>query len=434
MLYIKNLNAQKTDFNEFNRSFTLYDLISRPIQNKEYVESVVTLIEKDIILYWDDAIKELTKKFDWVEIDNFSVTESEFLEAESMVTKDLKLAIKQAKTNIEKFHLRLKNNDLLPEETSDWVYCWRQFRAIENVWLYVPWWTASLFSTVLMLGVPAFIAWCKNIQICTPINKEWKISPEILYTAKLLWITNIYKIGWAQAIFAMAYWTKQIRKVDKIFGPWNAFVTEAKMKISKFCSIDMPAWPSEVLVIADQNANAKFVAADLLSQCEHWNDSQCVLLSNSREKIEEILFECKNQLINFPRQENTIKSLENSFAVFVDDINQAILISNQYAPEHLILQIKDWQNYLQSIMNAWSVFCGEYSPESVWDYASGTNHTLPTNWFAKSYSWIWVESFWKWITFQQLTKEWLNNLKSTVEQIALKEWLYWHKNAVTIRF
>lgn len=433
MLYIKGLNIEKVEFNEFNKSFTINDLLTRPKQTKDYVENVVTLIEKDVLIYWDDAIKELTKKFDWVELDNFLVTKKEIEEAIPLVSLELKKAIWLSKDNIEKFHNRLKVKDLEPEETTSWVYCWREFRAIENVGLYIPWWTASLFSTVLMLWVPAIIAGCKNIQICTPVNKEWKVSPEILYTASLLGIKNIYKIGWAQAIFAMAYGTKQVTKVDKIFGPGNSFVTEAKLRVSKFCAIDMPAGPSEVLVIADETSNAKFVAADLLSQCEHGNDSQCVLLSNSKNKIKEILFECKNQLINFPRLDITTKSLENSFAVLVDDINQAVLISNQYAPEHLILQFKDWNKYIKSITNAWSVFCWDYSPESAWDYSSGTNHTLPTNWFAKSYSWVWLDCFWKWVTFQKLTKQWLINIWPSIEKMALTEWLYWHKNAVSIR-
>lgn len=434
MLYIKWLASQKAEFNEFNASFTLNNLLTRPTQNKEYVENVVSLIEKDVLLYWDDAIKELTKKFDGIELDNFLVSVEEFDEAIKEVSKELKKAIILSKDNIEKFHKRQKIEDLTPEETSTWVFLWREFRAIENVWLYIPWWTASLFSSVLMLWVPALIAWCKNIQICTPANKNWKVSPEILYTANLLWIKKVYKIGWAQAIFAMAYWTKQVPKVDKIFGPGNAFVTEAKMKVSKFCAIDMPAGPSEVLVIADEKSNAKFVAADLLSQAEHWKDSQCVLLCNSREKIKEILFECQNQLINLPRYEIAIKALENSFAIFVNDINQAIIISNQYAPEHLIMQIDDYKSYVKEINNAWSIFLWKYAPESVWDYSSWTNHTLPTAWFAKSYSWIWLESFWKWITFQELTKDGLENLKTTVENIALKEWLFAHKNAVSIRF
>lgn len=433
MLYIKDLNCQKTDFNEFNKSFTINDLIKRPTQNNDYVENVVNLIEKDVLLYWDDAIRELTKKFDGFELNDFLVSKKEIEEAISIVDIDFKESINISKNNIEKFHRRQKLNNLFPEETSSWVFCWREFRAIENVWLYVPWWTASLFSTVLMLWIPAIIAWCKNIQICTPANKEWKISPEILYVANLLWIKNIYKIWWAQAIFAMAYWTKQVPKVDKIFWPWNSFVTEAKLKVSKFCAIDMPAWPSEVLVIADEKSNAKFIAADLLSQCEHGKDSQSVLLCNSKDKIKEVIFECKNQLINFPRQDITSKSLENSFAILVDNIEQAVLISNQYAPEHLILQFENWRDYLIKIINAWSVFCWKYSPESVWDYTSWTNHTLPTNGFAKSYSWVWVYSFWKWITFQELTKQWLENIKPTVENMALREWLYGHKNAVTIR-
>lgn len=434
MLYIKWLVTDKFEFNEFNGSFTINNLLSRPNQSKDYVENVVNLIEKEVFLYWDDAVKELTKKFDWISIDDFLVTKKEFEEAGVLIDKKLKEAIKIAKNNIEKFHSRQILKNLDPEQTSQWVYCWREFRAIEKVGLYIPGWTAPLFSTVLMLWIPAIIAWCKNIQICTPINKQWKIAPEILYTANLLGITNIYKIGWAQAIFAMAYWTKQVLKVDKIFWPWNAFVTQAKLNVSKFCAIDMPAGPSEVLVIADEKSDAKFVASDLLSQCEHGEDSQCVLLSISKDKIKEILFECKNQLITLPRKEIAVKSLENSFAIFVDSIKQAIIISNQYAPEHLILQIQDWNKYLKDIINAWSVFCWKYTPESVWDYASWTNHTLPTAWFAKSYSWIGVESFWKWITFQELSKEWLQNIWDSIKKMATSEWLDWHKNAISIRF
>lgn len=433
MLYIKNLSGQKIEFNEFNEWYTIGDLMKRPAQNNNSVENIVNLIEQDILLYWDGAIRELTKKFDWFELKDFLVSQKEIDEAVSLVDDEFKKAIDVSKKNIEKFHNRQKSTNLLPEETSAWVFCWREFRAIENVWLYVPGWTASLFSTVLMLWIPAIIAWCKNIQICTPCNKEWKVSPEILYVASLLWIKNIYKIWWAQAIFAMAYWTQQVPKVDKIFGPWNAFVTEAKLKVSKFCAIDMPAWPSEVLVIADDTSNAEFVAADLLSQCEHGKDSQCVLLCNSKDKIKEIITECNNQVINLPRQDIATISLENSFAILVDTMEEAISLSNQYAPEHLILQFKNWEKCLAMIINAWSVFCWEYSPESVWDYTSWTNHTLPTSWFAKSYSGVWVDSFWKWITFQELTKQWLENIKSTVENMALKEGLYGHKNAVTIR-
>jgi histidinol dehydrogenase len=339
-----------------------------------------------------------------------------------------------AKNNIQTFHERQKPKDLEPQETSKWVYCSKQFRAIEKVWLYIPGGTAPLFSTVLMLGIPAIIAGCKDIKICTPVNKYWKIAPEILYTAKILWIQNIFKIGWAQAIFAMAYGTEQVWKVDKIFWPGNAFVTEAKMKVSKFCAIDMPAWPSEVLVIADDFSNPKYVAADLLSQCEHGKDSQSVLICNDAKKINTIIKEIQKQLKKLPRKDIATQSLKNSFAILVDNIYEAINISNKYAPEHLILQVKSWEQYISNIINAWSVFCWEYSPESAWDYCSGTNHTLPTNWFAKSYSGIWLESFGKWITFQELTKEWLKNIWSSIEKMASSEWLMWHKNAVSIRF
>lgn len=434
MRYIKWLNSSKFELNEFNKSYTINDLLNRPTENKDYIENVVNLIEKEVLLYWDAAITELTNKFDWINIDDFLVTDQEFNEAILMVDDNVKDAIFQSKENIEKFHQRQKLLDLKPEETSPWVFCWREWRAIENVWLYIPWGSASLFSTVLMLWIPAKIAWCKNITICTPVWKNWKVSPEILYSAKMLWIDRIYKIWWAQAIFAMAYWTKQVTKVDKIFGPWNAYVTEAKLKVSKFCAIDMPAWPSEVLIIADDKSNPKFIAADLLSQCEHGKDSQAILLCNSKEIINKVIFECKNQILNLPRFEIASKSLENSLAILVDDIEQAIIISNKYSPEHLILQFENWWKYIDKISNAWSVFCWNYSPESAWDYTSWTNHTLPTNWFAKSYSWVWIESFWKWVTFQELTKTWLQNIRNSIEIMSSKEWLEAHKNAVTIRF
>ncbi len=400
MKYIKNLNNIKQDFQEFSSDFKLEDLMKRWVEDYSKVLEIVKDIEKNILLSGDEYSKILTKKFDKVKIDNFKVTKEEFAQAEKEVSKDLKDAIKLAKNNIEKFHKRQIPKDLTPEETTTWVTCFKQFRAIEKVWLYIPWGTAPLFSTVLMLAIPAKLSWCKKIVLTTPPN----IASEILYTAKLCWVDEVYKIGWAQAIFSMANGTEQIPKVDKIFGPWNSFVTAAKMLVSSKVAIDMPAWPSEVLVIADKFSNASFVAADLLSQAEHWVDSQVVLVSDDKDKIYEILKKTKKQLNKLERKNISVEALKNSFAVLVENIDKAIDVSNIYAPEHLILQVKDYNLYIPKIINAGSVFLWKYSCESAGDYASGTNHTLPTSGYAKSYSWVWLESFWKWITFQCLDK------------------------------
>ncbi len=398
-------------------------------ENSENILKIVKEIERWILERWDDYSIELTEKFDWVKLEKFRVSQDEIEKAKGLVSEEFKNAIKLAKNNIEKFHKRQIPNDLESEETSKWVKCFKQFRVIEKVWLYIPWGTAPLFSTVLMLWIPAKLVWCKEIVLCTPPE----IAPEILYTASLIWINNIYKIWWAQAIFSMAYWTKQIPQVDKIFWPWNSFVTEAKKIVSSKIAIDMPAGPSEVLVIADKNSNSEFVAADLLSQAEHWIDSQVVLVSNSEEKIKEVLKYIKVQLERLSRKDICVESLKNSFAIFVSDIDEAIYVSNIYAPEHLILQVDNYGKYISKIINAWSVFLWKYSPESAGDYASGTNHTLPTTWFAKSYSWVWLESFWKWITFQELSEEWVKSIWRAVEIMAEAEGLEAHKRAMSLR-
>jgi len=429
MKYIKNLNNITQEFQNFSSEFKLENLMKRGIEDYWKVLEIVKDIEKNILENWDDYSKILTKKFDWVEIDNFKVTEQEFVEAEKIISEELKNAIKLAKNNIEKFHKRQIPKNLEPKETCDWVICYKQFRAIEKVGLYIPWGTAPLFSTVLMLSIPAKLAWCKKIILCTPPN----IAPEILYTAKLCGVDEIYKIGWAQAIFSMANWTVQIPKVDKIFGPWNSFVTAAKMLVSSKVAIDMPAWPSEVLVIADKFSNASFVASDLLSQAEHWPDSQVVLLSDSSEKISEILVETEKQLNNLERKDISISALENSFAILVKNIDEAIEVSNIYAPEHLILQVEKYNSYISKITNAGSVFLWKYSCESAGDYASWTNHTLPTSWYAKSYSGVGLESFWKWITFQELNKQGIKSIWKAVELMAEAEGLDAHKNAMSLR-
>ncbi len=434
MKYIRNLNKQKKrilqDFSEEN---TLEDILTRGIQDSSEILKIVEDIRENILKQWDSYSKMLTKKFDWAILKRFKVEREEFIWVEDRISQKLQDAIAGAKNNIEKFHKRQIPKNLQPEQTSKWVYCSKQFRAIDTVGLYVPWWTAPLFSTLLMLVIPAIIAWCKNIIICTPSQRCGNVAPEILYTAQLLWVNNIYKIGGAQAIFSMAYGTQEIPKVDKIFGPWNSFVTAAKMLISSELSIDMPAWPSEVLVIADKKADAWFIASDLLSQAEHGVDSQVILLSDSQRKILEVLEELDVQLNNLERKEIAKKSLKKSFVILTKDIDEAIKVSNKYAPEHLILQVENYNKYIQKIQNAWSVFLWKYSCESAGDYASWTNHTLPTNWFAKSYSGISVESFWKWLTFQELTKEGTENIWEAVETMAQAEWLQAHANAMKMR-
>lgn len=429
MKYIKNLNRENFEFKDFNDSFWLNDLIYRWRVESDDTCNIVKNIEKNILEFWDKYSKELTLKFDWVKVDNFLVEKSEIIKSEDNISNELKEAINLAYKNIYTFHERQVPTNLEFSETSKWVSCSKEFRAIEKLWLYIPWWTAPLFSTVLMLAIPAIIAWCKEIYLCTPPN----IAPEILYVAKLVGITNIYKIWWAQAIFSMAYWTEQIPKVDKIFGPWNSFVTTAKMIVSSKVAIDMPAWPSEVLVIADKYANSSFAAADLLSQAEHGTDSQVVLVSDDEDKIVDILKEVKQQLSYLDRKDIILKSLENSFSILASSIEEALFISNIYAPEHLILQINNANKYLKNIQNAGSVFIWKYSCESAGDYASWTNHTLPTSWYAKSYSWVSVESFWKWITFQELSEGWINSIWRAVEIMAESEWLFAHKNAMTLR-
>ena len=320
-------------------------------------------------------------------------------------------------------------------ETSAWVKCFRQSRPIDKIALYVPWWNAALFSTVLMLSIPAKIAWCEDITLLTPPDKDWNISPEIAYCANKCCINTIIKLGWAQAIWAVSIWTESITKVDKIFGPWNSYVTAAKLLSQNkyWISIDMPAGPSEVLIIWDQNSNPSFIASDLLSQAEHWPDSQAILILIWDQNLWEINNEINKQLKTLARKNYAQKSLEESFILIVENAKQALNFSNNYAPEHLIINLKNPKQYISKIKNAWSVFLWEFTPESAWDYASGTNHTLPTSWFAKTYSWISVDSFIKKITFQEISKDWLTKLWNTITKMAEKEWLDAHKNAVTIR-
>ncbi len=408
-------------------------LLQRPTFSNEALEDIVKPVLKAIQDSGDKALLEYTAKFDGVVLDSLLVSSKELSEAANIVSEELKQAIQVAKRNIEKFH---DQQHLAVEkiETSPGVVCWREQRAIESVGLYIPGGTAPLFSTILMLVIPAKLAGCKEIVLCTPPNKEGKVHPAILYTAHLLGVTTLVKAGGAQAIAAMAYGTETVPKVFKIFGPGNQYVTAAKQLVTKDgTAIDMPAGPSEVAVVADANSNAVFVASDLLSQAEHGVDSQVVLFSDTEGKVREVNVEIERQLALLPRGEMAAKSLENSLSIVVDSTDDIIDLINIYGPEHLILQNQDYRDYIPKIMNAGSVFLGPYTPESAGDYASGTNHTLPTNGYAKAYSGVSLESFTKRITFQEITKEGLSELGPHIEVMAAEEQLDAHKNAVTFR-
>lgn len=395
---------------------------------------IVENIFEDIKNKWDFALREFTKKFDWVDLDDFFVKYEDILDVENNISNELKESIKLAYKNILKFH---KNQNTIEDkiEITEWITCFRENRAIENIALYIPWWTAPLFSTVLMLAIPAKIAWCKNIYLITPPNNKWKVHPAILYTAKLCWIKNIITLWWAQAIWAVAIWTESIQKVDKIFWPWNSFVTSAKMiaQSKYWIAIDMPAWPSEVLIIWDENSNPEFMVSDILSQAEHWPDSQSILVLNSDKNLKSIKKQLEVQISKLDRKDFIEKSLAKSYILITNSNIESFKFSNNYAPEHLIIHLNNPEKYINLIQNAWSVFLWEYSPESAWDYASWTNHTLPTSWFAKNYSWVSVESFQKRITFQKITKLWLNKIWKSVENMAEAEWLHAHKNAISVR-
>ncbi len=380
----------------------------------------------------DRAIKEFNKKFSGISLDSLAVCEGEFAIAETEVSEELKAALKTAKENIYKFHsAQIKERVQDKIETSPGVFCWREFKAIDSAGLYVPGGSAPLFSTVLMLAIPAQIAGCKQITLCTPPRQDGSVAAEILYAAKILGIKNVFKIGGAQAVFAMAFGTQSVPKADKIFGPGNQYVMEAKNQISSFCAIDMPAGPSEVLVVADENANAIYTAADILSQAEHGETSQSVLVCNDEEKIKEILKEVDAQLKNLPRKKEAKRSLENSYAVLAEDFAPDFI--NTYAPEHLIINTADFEVLSKKINNAGSIFLGPYASESFGDYASGTNHTLPTSSFARSYSGLNTESFGKWVTYQEIKKEGLMSLGAKVILMAEREGLDAHANAVKVR-
>jgi len=409
------------------------ELVARPTLELEDLSQFIKEVFKQVKLNGDQAVYGYTKQFDLAEIDGIQVSETEFLKADRIVSNELKSAINLAIGNIEKFH---KSQQVEKQiiETTQGVFCWQESRPIEKVGLYIPGGTAPLFSTVLMLAIPAKIAGCKEIVICTPPNKQGKIADEILYVAKLLGINAVFKVGGAQAIAALTFGTKTIPKVYKIFGPGNQFVTAAKKQAFEFgIAIDMPAGPSELMVVADDSSNPIFVAADLLSQAEHGIDSQVICIANSETLLNVIIKEIDNQLLALPRKDIALKALNNSKFIVLTDSNDVIDFINEYGPEHLILAVTDEEEYISRVMNAGSVFIGNYTPESAGDYASGTNHTLPTNGFSKAFSGVNLDSFVKKITFQKINKNGIKNIGPAIELMAAAEQLQAHKNAVTLR-
>lgn len=408
-------------------------LLQRPAIDTASLEQTVNEVLLEVQKNGDSAIKKFTLKFDKVQINEILVSENEFNEAEKLCGQELKAAIQLAKNNIEKFHSSQKE-EIKYIETVDGVKCWRKSVGIEKVGLYIPGGSAPLFSTILMLGVPAKLAGCKEIILCSPPNVEGKLDAAILYTAKLIGITKVFKVGGVQAIAAMAYGTESIPKAYKIFGPGNQYVTCAKQLVNKNgTAIDMPAGPSELAVIADETCVPSFAAADLLSQAEHGEDSQVILISTNEKIISEIKLEVYKQLDLLPRKKIATKALENSKAFLVKEISEAIDLINEYAPEHLIIACKNDEEISEKIINAGSIFLGNYSCESAGDYASGTNHALPTNGYAKAYSGVSLDSFVKKITIQKITEQGINAIGPAIELMAEAEGLQAHKNAVTIR-
>ena len=409
------------------------DILKRPAIDHAALETIVQSVLLDIKTNGQSAVKKYTLQFDKVDIESVLLTDEEFKAAEKLISDDLKNAIQLAKKNIETFHIAQKENTQIIE-TMPGVKCWRKSIAIQKVGLYIPGGTAPLFSTILMLGVPAKLAGCSEIILCTPPDSNGKINPAILYTAQLIGITKVFKVGGVQAIGAMAYGTEIIPQVYKIFGPGNQYVTCAKQLINKQgVAIDMPAGPSEVAVLVDETCVPEFVAADLLSQAEHGSDSQVILVSINETVIKNIQVELDKQLSVLPRKELASKALENSKAILMKTNEEAIDLLNNYAPEHLIIACANDEQLAEQVINAGSVFLGNYSCESAGDYASGTNHTLPTNGNAKAYSGVSLDSFVKKITYQKLSKEGIKNIGSSIELMAEAEGLQAHKNAVTVR-
>lgn len=408
-------------------------ILARPAFDTSSLNETVSNILADIRNNGDKAVLEYEEKFDKVRLSKLTVSEDEINGSEHTLSLELKSAIHTAAANIEKFHAAQKL-ETKKIETTPGVVCWQKSVGIEKIGLYIPGGTAPLFSTVLMLAVPAKIAGCKEIVLCTPPDKDGNIHPAILYAAKVAGVSRIFKAGGVQAIGAMAYGTESIPKVYKIFGPGNQYVTAAKQLVSlKDVAIDMPAGPSEVQVIADDSANPAFIASDLLSQAEHGADSQVIFTTISEKLISAVMQEIDKQLAELPRKDFAEKALENSKAILLKNNEEIVALTNEYAPEHLIIETEDYMELAEQITNAGSVFLGHYTPESAGDYASGTNHTLPTNGYAKAYSGVNLDSFVRKITFQEISKEGIRNLCTAIEVMAENEQLFAHKNAVSLR-
>ncbi|KPM33345.1 Histidinol dehydrogenase [Croceitalea dokdonensis DOKDO 023] len=408
-------------------------ILSRPTQTFDAIEPIVAKVFTAVKAEGDIAVQRYTKEFDGVILDGAAVSKQEIEAATALLDKELKTAITLAKANIEKFH-KAQRTGPVSVETMPGVSCWQEKRPIQKVGLYIPGGTAPLFSTILMLAVPAQIAGCEEIVLCSPPNKEGKLHPAILYTAQLCGVTKIFKVGGIQAIAAMTFGTQTIPKTYKLFGPGNQYVTVAKQYATKLgVAIDMPAGPSELLVVADDTANPAFVASDLLSQAEHGADSQVILVSTSKGLLSKVERELQIQIQDLPRRDIAQKAMNHSKIIFVDDDSTALELINAYGPEHYIVCVENEDYYLKNTINAGSVFIGNYTPESAGDYASGTNHTLPTNGFAKQYSGVNLDSFMKSMTFQKISAQGIRNLGTAVEHMAAAEGLDAHKNAVTLR-
>ena len=409
------------------------EITSRPRLDLTKLNETVAQVLSDVRQRGDEAVKEYELKFDKATLETLAVSEQEMQEAEQLVSSELKAAIELAHQNIHQFHAAQKFEGK-KVETQPGVSCWQKSVAIERVGLYIPGGTAPLFSTVLMLATPAKIAGCQEIVLCTPPNREGKVNPAILVAARIAGVSKLLQAGGVQAIGAMAYGTESVPKVFKIFGPGNQYVMAAKQQVSlDEVAIDMPAGPSEVCVLADDTANAEFVAADLLSQAEHGIDSQVLFITTSEQKMQEVQAEVERQLVLLPRQEIAGKALDNSRLVLVNSVDEMIALSNVYAPEHLIIQTADYEQLAERVVNAGSVFLGQYACESAGDYASGTNHTLPTHGYATAYNGVNLDSYCRKITFQHLTEEGIRHIGRAVELMAEAEQLDAHKNAMTVR-
>lgn len=412
---------------------TWKEILQRPAIETGALFGTVSKVLDDVRLNGDEALRRYELEFDHVSLEKLNVEDGEFYEAVNYIPEDLKKAIDVAYSNIHKFHSAQRFEEI-KVETSPGVTCIQRSVPISKVGLYIPGGTAPLFSTVLMLAIPAKIAGCSEIVLCSPPDRNGKINPYILYAARIAGVTNVYKVGGAQAVAAMAYGTESVSKVDKIFGPGNQYVVAAKQLVSlSDVAIDMPAGPSEVEVLADESSNPSFVAADLLSQAEHGADSQVLLVSTERNMIDKVVVELEKQLEELPRKEIAAKSISHSQAIYVDNMETAISITNEYAPEHLILSVKNYNDIASKITNAGSVFLGQYACESAGDYASGTNHTLPTKAYAKAYSGLCLDSFMRKMTLQELTPQGIKSIGHAVELMAGAEGLDAHKNAMTLR-